>query len=186
MAQNLVSKNNIAELFDVSPRRIEQLTSEGVIKSIGRPAQYDLLPTIKAYIKYLADKAYGRQQKESVADLEEAKLRAETEMKESKAKITKLQLKEFEGKMHRSEDVEAVMNDLVYTIRGMITALPGRLAIDVIRATNANEASAIIRSECYKILNELATYKYDPEVYHKRVMEREGWEVPADDENDEA
>lgn len=186
MAQNLVSKNNIAELFDVSPRRIEQLTSEGVIKSIGRPAQYDLLPTIKAYIKHLADKAYGRQQKESVADLEEAKLRAETEMKESKAKITKLQLKEFEGKMHRSEDVEAVMNDLVYTIRGMITALPGRLAIDVVRATNANEASAIIRAECYKILNELATYKYDPEVYHKRVVEREGWEVPADDEDDEA
>ena len=36
MAQNLVSKNNIAELFDVSPRRIEQLTSEGVIKSICR------------------------------------------------------------------------------------------------------------------------------------------------------
>lgn len=186
MAENLVNETIIAQLFDVSTRRVQQLKSEGIIKGSGRPTRYDLLPTIKAYIKYLSDKAYGRQQKESVADLEEAKLRAETEMKESKAKITKLQLKEFEGKMHRSEDVEAVMNDLVYTIRGMITALPGRLAIDVIRATNANEASAIIRAECYKILNELANYKYDPEVYHKRVMEREGWEVPADDENDEA
>lgn len=87
--------------------------------------------------------------------------------------------------MHRSEDVEAVTNDLVYTVRSMIMALPGRLAMDVVQASNANEASALIRSECYKILNELAGYQYDPEVYQRRVRDREGWSEALTDETDE-
>ncbi|MBQ2361997.1 MAG: hypothetical protein II287_00115, partial [Bacteroidaceae bacterium] len=45
--------------------------------------------------------------------------------------------KELEGKMHRSEDVEAVMTDLVYTIRSMLMALPGRLAVDVVSTKTA-------------------------------------------------
>ncbi len=35
------------------------------------------------------------------------KLRAEADMKRSKADMAAMQLKELEGKMHRSEDVEA-------------------------------------------------------------------------------
>lgn len=90
-------------------------------------------------------------------------------------------------KMHRSEDVEAVTNDLVYTVRSMIMALPGRLAMDVVQVASANEASALIRAECYKILNELANYNYDPAVYQRRVRDREGWSdviVAADEVDD--
>ena len=101
------------------------------------------------------------------------------------AKIAEMQLKELEGKMHRSEDVAAVMDDLVYSIRSMIMALPGRLAMDVTQAANANEASAIIRAECSKILNELAGYKYDPEEYQRRVRDRQGWSETLADEADD-
>ena len=87
---------------------------------------------------------------------------------------------------HRSEDVEALTNDLVYTARSMIMALPGRLAMDVVQAGSANEASALIRTECYKILDELAGYQYDPEAYRRRVRDREGWsDALADEEADE-
>ena len=87
--------------------------------------------------------------------------------------------------MHRSEDVEAVMTDLVYNIRSMLVALPGRLAVDVTGAATPAEASEIIRTEVYKILTELAGYKYDPEVYARRVRDREGWsEQHADDADD--
>ena len=74
------------------------------------------------------------------------------------------------------------MDDLVYSIRSMIMALPGRLAMDVTQAANANEASAIIRAECSKILNELAGYKYDPEEYQRRVRDRQGWSEALADE----
>ena len=95
-----------------------------------------------------------------------------------------LQLNELEGKMHRSEDVEAVMTDLVYAIRSMLIALPGRLAVDVSSVTSAQEASEVIKKEVYKILNELSEYKYNPEEYARRVREREGWTNRADDEEE--
>lgn len=175
----------IAELFDMDVRRVQQLAKSGVIPAASlRPYKFDLLPTVKTYIKYLREKANGREKKTGdVAKAESDKLQAEADIKQSKAKIAKMQLKELEGKMHRSEDVEDMTNDLVYTVRSMIMALPGRLAMDVYQAASAAEASEMIRLECHKILEELAKYKYDPEAYKGRVREREGWsETPQEDD----
>lgn len=186
--QNLQSTDIIAKLFDLDVRRVQQLAKEGILPAASqRPYKFDLLPTVKAYIRYLRDRANGKEAKTADTVKAEAdKLRAEADLKQSKAKIAELQLKELEGKMHRSEDVEALTNDLVYTARSMIMALPGRLAMDVVQAGSANEASALIRTECYKILDELAGYQYDPEVYRRRVRDREGWsDALADEEADE-
>lgn len=186
--QNLQSTEIMAKLFELDPRRVQQLAKEGVLPAASqRPYKFDLLPTVKAYIRYLRDRANGKEAKTADTVKAEAdKLRAEADLKQSKAKIAELQLKELEGKMHRSEDVEAMTNDLVYTARSMIMALPGRLAMDVVQVASANEASALIRAECYKILNELAGYQYDPEAYRRRVRDREGWsDALADEEADE-
>lgn len=186
--QNLQSTEIMAKLFELDPRRVQQLAKEGVLPAASqRPYKFDLLPTVKAYIRYLRDRANGKEAKTADTVKAEAdKLRAEADLKQSKAKIAELQLKELEGKMHRSEDVETMTNDLVYTARSMIMALPGRLAMDVVQAGSANEASALIRAECYKILNELAGYQYDPEAYRRRVRDREGWsDALADEEADE-
>ena len=186
--QNLQSTDIIAKLFDLDVRRVQQLAKEGILPAASqRPYKFDLLPTVKAYIRYLRDRANGKEAKTADTVKAEAdKLRAEADLKQSKAKIAELQLKELEGKMHRSEDVEALTNDLVYTARSMIMALPGRLAMDVVQAGSANDASALIRTECYKILAELAGYQYDPEAYRRRVRDREGWsDALADEEADE-
>lgn len=186
--QNLQSTEIMAKLFELDPRRVQQLAKEGVLPAASqRPYKFDLLPTVKAYIRYLRDRANGKEAKTAdTVKAEGDKLRAEADLKQSKAKIAELQLKELEGKMHRSEDVEAMTNDLVYTARSMIMALPGRLAMDVVQTGSANEASALIRAECYKILNELAGYQYDPEAYRRRVRDREGWsDALADEEADE-
>ncbi len=185
--QNLVYSKTIALLFGVSIRRVQQLAQEGIISAVkeGNANRYDLLPTIQRYIKYLTDKANGREESRKDSETESKKLEAEADLKRSKADMAALQMKELEGEMHRSEDVEAVMTDLVYTIRSMLTALPGRLAVDVASAATPAEASEIIRTEVYKILEELAGYKYDPEEYARRVREREGWRDLANDEDDE-
>lgn len=185
--QNLQDSATIAKLFGVTERRVQQLAKEKVIPAAKqRPYMFDLLSTIQTYIRYLSDKANGKEGKSSeTVQAESDKLRAEADLKQSKAKIAEMQLKELEGKMHRSEDVAAVMDDLVYSIRSMIMALPGRLAMDVTQAANANEASAIIRAECSKILNELAGYKYDPEEYQRRVRDRQGWSETLADEADD-
>lgn len=180
----LVDSKTIAAIFGVDPRRVQQLTKDSIITATkeGHANRYDLLPTIQRYIRYLSDKANGREQmSKKDAQTETRKLEAEADLKRSKADMAELQLKELKGQMHRSEDVEAVMTDLVYTIRSALIALPGRLAVDVVAADTAAEASEIIRGEVYKVLEELAGYKYDPEEYAKRVRDREGWGDIADD-----
>ena len=184
MAENLQSTQIIAKIFGVSTRRVEQLKSEGIIKGQGKPTKYDLLPTIQAYIKYLSDKAYGREQKETIANLEEAKLSAEVEIKQSKAEAAKLELAELRGKMHRAEDVEAIFTDHVLFLRSMLLAMPGKLAVDLAGDHTAAEQAQTVKQEVYYILNNLSDYRYDPEEYKKRVMDRQGWETQREDEGD--
>ena len=175
MAENLQSTQVIAKIFGVSTRRVEQLKTEGVIKGQGKPTTYDLLPTIQAYIRYLSDKANGREKKETTAELEEAKLRAEVDIKEAKAKAAQMELKELQGKMHRAEDVEAITTDHVLFLRSMLMAMPGKLAVDLAGTHTAPEQADRVKREVYYLLERLAEYRYDPEEYRARVRERQGW-----------
>lgn len=182
--QNMQPTAVIASIFGVTNSRIGQLKKEGVIVGQGNPAKYDLLPTIKAYIRYLSDKAYGREKKEVAVQLEEDKLRAEVAIKQAKAQAAEMELQELQGKLHRAEDVEAITTDHVLFLRSMLMAMPGKLAVDLAGNHTAAEQAERVKREVYFILNQLADYKYDPEEYKKRVMERQGWEIKAKDESD--
>lgn len=179
-AQNLQQATVIAKIFGVSTRRVEQLKTEGIIKGQGKPTKYDLLPTIQAYIKYLSDKAYGREKKQTDAQLTTSKLEAESRIKTAKAEMAELELKELQGKMHRAEDVEAITTDHVFFVRSMLMAMPGKLAVDLAGTHTAAEQADRVKQEVYYILENLAGYKYDPEEYKKRVMERQGWDNHTD------
>ena len=181
--KNLQTTQVIAKLFGVSTRRVEQLKTEGVIKGQGKPTKYDLLPTIQAYIKYLSDKAYGREEKRANIDSEKRKLEADARIKEAKAEMNELELKELKGELHRAKDVEAIMTDHVLEVRSMLLGLPGRCATDVAAVSEPAEASNIIKREVNNILQALSEYRYDPEEYAERVRERIGWD--GDDEEDE-
>lgn len=178
--QGGVQLRTAAELADLfgfeGTRRIDQLKGDGVITGEGKPTRYKLDETVKAYIGYLSEKAYGREQKQSITDLEEERLRAEVSMKQSKAQAAELELKELQGKLHRAEDVEAITSDHVLYLRSMLMAMPGKLAVDCATCKTAPEAADRIQQEVYYILNNLAEYRYDPEQYKQRVRERRGWE----------
>lgn len=182
--QNLQPTQVIAKIFGVSTRRVEQLKAEGIIKGQGKPTKYDLLPTIQGYIRYLSDKANGREKKQTTAELEESKLRAEVDIKQAKAKAAQMELKELQGKMHRAEDVEVIMTDHVLFLRSMLTALPGKLAVDLAGDHTAPEQAERVKQEVYYILDQLSDYRYNSEEYKKRVMERQGWDRPHGDDED--
>lgn len=182
--KNMVSTKEIAQCFQVSTRRVEQLKTEGIINGEGKPTKYDFIPTVMAYIKYLSDKANGREKKETMAKLEEDKLRAEAEIKQSKAKQAQMELKELQGKLHRAEDVEAIFTDHVLFLRSMIMALPGKLAVDLAGNHTAAEQAERVRRETDFILNAIADHEYDPDEFKKMVMERKGWDSHREDDED--
>lgn len=189
--KNLVKVEIIAKIFQVTVRRVQQLTQEGilnteeVVENNRKLRRYDLMPTIMQYIKYLSDKANGREQKSSMADKEEEKLQAEIDIKKAKAKIAQLELDELEGRMHSAEDVESMTTDLVLAVRSALLSMPGQLSIDVTEAENAAEASEIIKRTVNDILEELSRYEYDPNEYRRRVRERQGWLEKAEQEDDD-
>lgn len=177
MAENLQSTQFIAKLFGVSTRRVEQLKAEGIIKGQGKPTKYDLLPTIQAYIKYLSDKANGREKKQTIAEQEEAKLRAEVRIKKAKAATAELELSELQGQMHRAEDVEAVMTAHVLQVRSMLMAMPGKLAVDLAALTTPAQVASRVREEVYYILEHLSEAEYNADEFRGRVMDRQGWQL---------
>ena len=178
-SNTLVSVAELSAVLGLSSNRIYQLSQDGIIASAQR-GKYPLADSVQRYIAYLGRDAVT----EDEVKLDKVKRAAEAKLKASKAKIASMEAQELEGKMHRSEDVAAMTEDLIYEIRGALIALPGRLAVDVAACSSAAEAAEIVRREVYQIMGELAGYQYDPDKYAERVRERMKWdaEVVPDEE----
>lgn len=191
--KEFVSAKEIAEVFQFeSVRRVQQLTQDGVIsttdvKESGRKVKrYELIPTVMAYIKFIQDKAYGREKKMSETDLITRKLQADVDFKEAKAKMAQLQLDEIEGRMHSAEDVECMTTDLCLAIRSALLAMPGQLSKDVAEESDPSQVQILIKDTVCLVLEELSRYEYSKENYRKRVAERQGWQqVMNQDESED-
>lgn len=168
-----IKTKDVCAITGKSNQWIGQLVTNGVLNkpetSHGN-IYFELIPTMRAYVQML--EARIQEQSEDEKDADRKKKVAEAKLKQAKAAIATMDARERAGKMHRSEDVAAMTEDLIYTIRGGLLALPGRLAVDIISAKDAAEASEIIRREVYILMEELAAYKYDPVKYQERVRER--------------
>ena len=178
---------DLANLFGLTGQWINQLTRDGVIKRRETPAgkRYNVVESVRAYTQYLRDKAASRADKGIPEDKELEKFEAEVKIKQAKAKIAELEADEVQGIMHRSEDVADMTEDLIYTVRGSLMALPGRLAVDVTSAQTAAEAAGIIRAEVFKVMQELSQYRYDPQKYEERVRDRMKWESDSEVDSDD-
>lgn len=182
---NLISTRGLGSLLMLSPDRIRQLEDDGKFESVkkGRVKYYLLKDSIRTYVDYLRN-TKSREKNTDNSD-EARKTKADADWKEAKADIEQMKRDELQGMLHSSEDVEAVMTDLVLEIRSAMLSLPGRLSKDIAAETSPVACSNLIKTEVSQILDTLAKYKYDPEVYKKRVRERQGWaDLEAEDDEE--
>ena len=127
----------IAQLFGVSVRRIQQLAREQDVLHLagchplalepGQLNKYDLIPTIQAYIKYLSDKAYGREAKLSETELREKKLQAEIALKESQTELHQLRTAIANGKYISIEEAQADYTKFFAVLKRFCSGLPSRV-----------------------------------------------------------
>ena len=174
-----VSSSELACVLGITGRNIRQLVEDGQLEKVD--GRFILSDSVQRYVAFKSKWNKDDEEKR----LEKTRLTADVTMKASKAQIAKMEADELRGKMHRSEDVAAMTEDLIYTIRGLLMALPGRLAVDVATVTTPAEAAEIIRKEVHALMRELANYQYDPEKYEERVRERRKWEAGGGDVDDE-
>ena len=179
-SNTIVGTTDLALVLDITGRRVRQLTEDGVFQKTGNG--FLLADSVKKYIEMKSLPETAEEDKK----IEKAKNKAEALYKTAKAEKAKLEAAELKGKMHRSEDVKALTEDIIYAFRGAVMALPGRLAMNCAACGgNAAEISNVIKKEIHVMLNELAEYEYDDAKYEERVRERMKWEAENEEEDDD-
>ena len=156
-----VSSTVLANLFGVSTRRIRQFENEGIIKKVAR-GKYSLQENIKNYLTYI--QATSNLKNDTNVN-EEVDYDAEHALLEKrKREKIELELAEMRGEMHKSSDVERVMNDMLSNFRSKILALPSKIAPQLITLTTISDFQDILQKEMINILHELSNY--DPEKFY--------------------
>jgi phage terminase Nu1 subunit (DNA packaging protein) len=73
--------DTLCKLLDLTPRRVQQLTSEGVLVKVER-GRYDLVKSVRGYIAYLRDRALKADAAETEDTSRNRKTAAEAEIAE--------------------------------------------------------------------------------------------------------
>lgn len=184
--KKLVTTKQVAKFFNRGERRVQQLTQQGILPAVKKTREgnlYDLMQTTQRYIQFLQEAIDNRSK--ATEEQERQRLDADIKLKEAKAEIALLDLKELKAEMLRAEDVQAFVEDLAATTKSLLMAFPGRLAMDLPNESTAAERSAIIEEAVYEVLNQLKEYEFSVDYYKKRVAERSGRSVNNDEEENE-
>ncbi|MGG4034217.1 hypothetical protein ABEV74_11040 [Paenibacillus cisolokensis] len=162
-----VQTGELAAIVGKSSRWIRRLTSDGVLKQSTR-GKFVLGEAVQAYIEYASG---GKE-----TDNKPRYIDFKTEHERIKTEKAALELAEMRGELHKAEDVEAVMNDMLGAFRQRIRAVPMRLAPELLGQTDLNVVKGKLMSVLDEALSELADY--DPERFR---VDRE--RADSDDED---
>jgi len=88
----------MAKLFNVTERRVQQLASDGIIPRADR-GRYHIIESVMGYVKFLQERAYGKSATVQDSHYER------TRYLKSKADLTELELAERAGKLVDADDV---------------------------------------------------------------------------------
>lgn len=154
MANANVPVTTLARLFNLTERRIQQMARDGIIPKPEK-GKYDLIGCTRAYIKYLQDRAQGREVEAADAYLERARLL------KAQADKTELEVKSLNGEVIPTEQAELLWSGLVAAFRAKMLALPSRCALRVMNLKTYPEVEGCLKEHVYEALTELS--RYDPE-----------------------
>lgn len=140
----------ICKLLDLTPQRVSQLTQAGVFQKAERN-RYHLVPTVRAYVRYLRDRSVGRDSGEIEEDYRKGRGRLIT----VQADIATLELEEKRRQLAPvSEMARVVAND--YTnVRAKLLSVPKKVAGMVAIEATEKACEALMMRGIVEALNEL-------------------------------
>ena len=146
----------IAKLLDLSERRVQQLSREGVIPKAER-GQYDLIGSVRGYVRYLRDQAVRAQAGAPDYAAERARyIRA-------RADLAEMEAAQRRGSLIAAEDIEAAWIAVLALLRTRLLALPDRLAPLVHEQTTVGDTRNLIRATVREVLDDLAETHVQPD-----------------------
>ena len=139
----------IARLLDLSERRVQQLSREGVIPKAER-GQYDLIGSVRGYVRYLRDQALKAQAGAPDYAAERARfIRA-------RADLAEMEAEEKRRSLIAAEQIEAAWIAVLALLRTRLLALPDRLAPQAFEQSTVGDTRNLIRAAIREVLDDLA------------------------------
>lgn len=167
-----VSATVLGELLSVTDRRVRQLAEEGIFKRVSK-GRYLLPDSIKTYINML------KMENDIAASGGSNNLDLETEKaihERIKRQQSEIKLALMRGEVHKSEDVEEVMTDMLASFRSKMMSLPSKLAPLLLNKSEATAVREVLTREILEVLMELKDYNpYD--FYGEEYIEYDEGEV---------
>ncbi|WP_410495806.1 hypothetical protein QTL86_19265 [Cellulosilyticum sp. ST5] len=167
-----VSATVLGELLSVTDRRVRQLAEEGIFKRVSK-GRYLLPDSIKTYINML------KMENDIAASGGSNNLDLETEKaihERIKRQQSEIKLALMRGEVHKSEDVEEVMTDMLASFRSKMMSLPSKLAPLLLNKSEATTVREVLTREILEVLMELKDYNpYD--FYGEEYIEYDEGEV---------
>ena len=165
----------IARLLDLSERRVQQLSREGVIPKAER-GQYDLIGSVRGYVRYLREQASKAQAGAPDYAAERARfIRA-------RADLAEMEAEEKRGALIAAEEIEAAWIAVLALLRTRLLALPDRLAPQVFEQSTVGDTRNLIRMTIREVLDDLA----QPDVQLEASADIDGLADPEADGGDGA
>ena len=151
----------VARLLDLSERRVQQLSREGVIPKAER-GQYDLIGSVRGYVRYLRDQALKAQAGAPDYAAERARfIRA-------RADLAEMEAEEKRHSLIAAEQIEAAWIAVLALLRTRLLALPDRLAPQAFEQSTVGDTRNLIRAAIREVLDDLAQpdidFETDPEI----------------------
>ena len=151
----------IAKLLDLSERRVQQLSREGVIPKAER-GQYDLIGSVRGYVRYLRDQAQKAQAGAPDYAAERARfIRA-------RADLAEMEAEEKRRSLIAADQIEAAWIAVLALLRTRLLALPDRLAPQAFEQSTVGDTRNLIRAAIREVLDDLAQpdieFETDPEI----------------------
>jgi len=163
-----VSAAVLSGIFGVSDRRVRQMAEEGIIVRAAK-GRYNLVESLKNYILSLKLAAEGAaiDSPDGEIDIDEEKALHER----VKRHISELKLQTMKGELHKAEDVERVMSDMLAAFKTRVMNIPSKAA-PILEDRDAGYIKDRLTKEVAEVLNELKDY--DPkELYSDEYVEGE-------------
>jgi phage terminase Nu1 subunit (DNA packaging protein) len=160
----------IARLLDLSERRVQQLSREGVIPKAER-GQYDLIGSVRGYVRYLRDQAIKAQAGAPDYAAERARfIRA-------RADLAEMEAEEKRRSLIAAEQIEAAWIAVLALLRARLLALPDRLAPQAFEQSTVGDTRNLIRAAIREVLDDLA----QPDIELEADIDLEGVTDPEAD-----
>ena len=148
----------ISNMFGCTTRWVRSLAEEGIIDRL-KNGSYELQPTVNKYINHLKLSAEinadGTDKEEYWTE--------KTLHEKAKRETAELQLAKMKGTMHKSEDVEEVMIDMLSRVKSKLMSIPSKMAPILGEETDINKIQGLLDDEIYMTLEELS--EYSPELF---------------------